>query len=39
MACGINVSAVVIEGTAGHDSFLIENESLKNTVTGFLNFK
>jgi len=36
MACRINVSAVILEGTAGHDSFLIENESLKNTVTGFL---
>ena len=38
MACGVNVSMVVIDGTAGHDSFLVENEPLKNTVAGFLNF-
>lgn len=38
MACGVNVSAVVINGTAGHDSFLIEDDALKNTVAGFLNF-
>ncbi|MSP33874.1 MAG: homoserine O-acetyltransferase [Rickettsiales bacterium] len=38
IACGINASAVVIEGTAGHDSFLIENETLKNMITSFLKF-
>lgn len=38
MAQGVNVSAVVIAGSAGHDSFLIDDETLKNTVEGFLNF-
>jgi len=37
MACKINVSTIVIESNAGHDSFLIENEPLKNTVASFLN--
>jgi len=36
-ACGINVSSVTIESTAGHDSFLLENESLQNTISGFIN--
>ncbi len=35
-ANGINVSAVVIDSNCGHDSFLIENEALKNTISGFL---
>lgn len=34
---GNDVSLINIEGTAGHDSFLIENETLKNTVRGFLD--
>lgn len=37
ISCSANVSAVEIESHAGHDSFLIESESLKNTVNGFLN--
>lgn len=35
--CGINVSAITINSTAGHDSFLIEDEALKNTIEGFIN--
>lgn len=37
VSCGINVSAITINSNAGHDSFLIESEALKNTVSGFLN--
>ncbi len=37
IACGINVSLVTIESTAGHDSFLIESDALKNTASGFIN--
>ncbi|MDX2082603.1 MAG: homoserine O-acetyltransferase [Rickettsiales bacterium] len=37
IACGINVSAVTINSNAGHDSFLIENDALKNTIHGFIN--
>ncbi len=37
IACGINVSSIVIESTAGHDSFLIESSALRNTISGFLN--
>lgn len=33
---GANVSFVDIAGTAGHDSFLVENEALKTTVKGFI---
>ena len=36
VACGINVSSVTIKSNAGHDSFLIENEALKNTISGFI---
>ncbi len=36
-ACTINVSIVTIESTAGHDSFLLENEALQNTIAGFIN--
>jgi homoserine acetyltransferase len=36
-ACSINTSTVVISSINGHDSFLIENEMLKNTINGFLN--
>jgi homoserine O-acetyltransferase len=31
-----DVSLINIKGNAGHDSFLIENETLKNTIKGFL---
>ncbi len=34
---GVNVSFVDIVGTAGHDSFLVENQALKDTVRGFIN--
>ena len=37
ISCGVNVSMVTIESSAGHDSFLIESEALKNTVSGFIN--
>ncbi len=33
---GNDVSLIDIEGGAGHDSFLIENEMLKDTIKGFL---
>ncbi|GDX36701.1 homoserine O-acetyltransferase [Alphaproteobacteria bacterium] len=33
----INTSSVVISSDGGHDSFLIENDMLKNTISGFLN--
>jgi mannosyltransferase OCH1-like enzyme len=35
--CSINTSSVVISSNNGHDSFLIENEMLKNTIHGFIN--
>lgn len=34
---GANVSLINIDSHAGHDSFLIENEILKETVKGFIN--
>ncbi len=34
---GADVSFLEITGTAGHDSFLVENAALKETVSGFLN--
>lgn len=37
IACDINVSSVVVNSEAGHDSFLIENDELKNTIRGFIN--
>lgn len=37
IACGINVSSIVIESNAGHDSFLLESEALRNTICGFIN--
>ena len=33
---GVNVSLINIDSTAGHDSFLIENEILKETIAGFI---
>ncbi len=36
IACGIEVSAINIESSAGHDSFLIENEPLKQTIASLL---
>lgn len=37
VANGIDVSAITIKSTAGHDSFLIENDDLKNSIAGFVN--
>jgi homoserine O-acetyltransferase len=37
IACGVNVSSVTVESSAGHDSFLLENDALKNTIQGFIN--
>lgn len=34
---GVDVSFVDIQGNAGHDSFLVENNALKETVQGFIN--
>jgi homoserine O-acetyltransferase len=34
---GVDVSFVDIKGTAGHDSFLVENTAFKETVQGFIN--
>ena len=34
---GSNVSLVSINSNAGHDSFLIENQNFKDTISGFLN--
>jgi homoserine O-acetyltransferase len=36
VACGVNTSLITIQSSNGHDSFLIENEVLKNTIRGFL---
>lgn len=37
ISCNIDVSAVTIDSKAGHDSFLIENDYLKNIIKGVLN--
>jgi homoserine O-acetyltransferase len=37
VSCGVNVSSVIIDSVAGHDSFLLESEALKSTIHGFLN--
>jgi homoserine O-acetyltransferase len=37
VACGINTSNITINSSAGHDSFLLENDTLKNTISGFIN--
>ena len=34
---GIDVSFVDIESNAGHDSFLVENKALKETIKGFID--
>ena len=39
VACGINVSFITIDSTAGHDSFLLENKALESTISGFINQK
>ena len=35
-AAGVNVSLVNIQSNAGHDSFLLENEELKNVIGGII---
>ena len=37
IACGIDTSNITIESNHGHDSFLIENEALSNTISSFIN--
>lgn len=37
VACGINTSDVIITSHHGHDSFLIENQTLSDTISGFIN--
>jgi homoserine O-acetyltransferase len=37
IACGIDTSNITIESHHGHDSFLIENEALSNTISSFIN--
>jgi homoserine O-acetyltransferase len=37
IACGVNVSSIIISSTNGHDSFLLENDALKQTIYGFIN--
>lgn len=36
IACGINVSSVVINSDGGHDSFLLPNQLFENAIAGFL---
>jgi homoserine O-acetyltransferase len=36
LACGADVRAIAIEGSSGHDSFLLENKVLEDTIKGFL---
>lgn len=37
LSCGINVSTIVIDSSAGHDSFLLKNDVLEKTIHGFIN--
>lgn len=37
IACGVNASSVTISSNAGHDSFLLDNEEIKNVIAGFIN--
>lgn len=39
VGCGVDASLITIESNAGHDSFLLENETLSQTIQGFLNQK
>ncbi len=36
ISSGLDVSSISIESSSGHDSFLIENDYLKNAIKGFL---
>ncbi len=37
ISCGVNVSSITINSSAGHDSFLLESDTLKNTIHGFID--
>jgi homoserine O-acetyltransferase len=37
ISCGVNVSAITMSSKAGHDSFLLENQSLEHTISSFIN--
>lgn len=37
IACGVNVSSIIINSTAGHDSFLLDSDAIKKTIQGFVN--
>jgi homoserine O-acetyltransferase len=37
ISCGVNVSSITINSSAGHDSFLLESDTLKNTIRGFID--
>jgi len=37
ISCGVNVSSITIKSSAGHDSFLLESDTLKNTIRGFID--
>ena len=37
VANSIDVSSITIDSSSGHDSFLIENDYLKNVIKGFLD--
>tara|TARA_A100001015_G_scaffold320059_1_gene445087 strand:+ start:3010 stop:4158 length:1149 start_codon:yes stop_codon:yes gene_type:complete len=37
ISSNIDVSSITIESSSGHDSFLIENDYLKNIIAGFLS--
>lgn len=37
LGCGANVSSIVIDSNAGHDAFLLDDESLKLTISSFIN--
>ncbi len=36
LACSIDVSSLVIESSSGHDTFLIKNKILEDSIKGFL---
>ncbi len=36
ISCDIDVSSIIIESSAGHDSFLLESELLQNAIKGVL---
>lgn len=36
ISCGYDISSIVIETSAGHDSFLLKNDMLESSIKGFL---